>query len=200
MADSCPLCGRDATAKKDLNNSPDVSQWRWFIECPACGGYEISHRLEMEVASPHQETIRGVQKHLWSGATRHIWERSEHQDWVVLTSETAKEGPPIPAPTGIDDKLRLLVLHVGLKSPGPGQRALLNPQTDGPLLFLENGDDLYGLAKMLCDEELATDTGVSNLVGLILTRTGWSVFEQLQATTESPPEATPGGPRERIGF
>ena len=168
---SCPLCKNDV-----LPSTWDDSRI-FHVECQVCGTYRISDGAleELSDSGPHPDL---------SGVVRL---RSEIKPPQLITTDNYRDlKSSAPAANDVPAKLRYLLRHVARKSQHPGDGVELGRETDYPVCFAANADELTYLASCATELHYVSDEGTTcGSICLTLTPTGWEEVQRLPTLESS---------------
>jgi ribosomal protein L32 len=165
MGDKCWICGII------------VEPYSWdrrggaHIKCPACGEYELSERLAMQIGSP-PTNIRT--NYIYSAAIREYYERGV----VLRVEDLQKLRDSVVIPDGPLESIDRILLYVYRKANSAVQHVRLHFQTDYPIAYAKDaGEFEYFIEKA---QELGYLERGADIDWLRLGLDGWKRISELR--------------------
>ena len=162
----CPLCDHPLSEPRQLD--PDDHDKYW-VTCDVCKTYAITDEVFRFAA------LTADLKPLLSAIVRRHFDFTRRPE--TITTVTCKElASQVPEKNDVPSKVRYLLGYIARKSTFPGERVVLNSQTDYPVCFAANSNEFefYAwYAKEMSFIEVMQEGGGSGVFRYRLTPKGW---------------------------
>lgn len=141
---NCPVC-KEPLAAPPKAHPPKSESWavdHWLIECPRCGDFKIADWARTQIERPLAElNLKDGDRENLSAWIRTEWTRTERQDDVIRGLEDilhdVRNRNYQPA-----DKQQRLLRHLQDQTKHVGHRVRVNLDTDFPVSWSHNRDEL----------------------------------------------------------
>jgi hypothetical protein len=175
MSIICPICDAPVTRREHDPSGRDAV----LIDCPHCGDYAISGKLEATL--PHLRSLHLEASPKLSYALRRAQEGSTRPLFTTYTADAVLK-QPLPRPREqADILLRWLAEHI----PGPGETVRIEYATHGAIVGSKSRAGFELVLEHLFNSGLVTGDQTKTILGgdqadATLSFAGWDHYEELK--------------------
>ncbi len=167
----CPVCKRQPTKSMPDEPRPPGKNIGASHRCPACGPYFLIHKDEKGIDSrPADLKLSAwIREQAEIGSPPPVLD-IKRIEWI--TKET-------PSP-GVAEKMHRLMRAFEKRTPHPGAPAVIDPESDFPLAWAKNKDELHFYIKALIERGLLgySANGPGHWGHVIISPKGWDYLSE----------------------